>query len=61
MAFKVINKAHLSNDNETIFRQLYIEGSRRVLKAFNKDFPTIQMHDDDKIVGVVIQTRNEYD
>ena len=52
---------HLNNSNETIFRQLYIEGSRRILKAFNKDFPTIQMHDDDKIIGVIIQTRNEYD
>jgi len=51
---------HLKKDNEIIFRQLIIENQYKFLKAINSIFPTIQLDNDDKIIGVVIQTRKNY-
>ncbi|PIQ43216.1 MAG: hypothetical protein COV52_01745 [Gammaproteobacteria bacterium CG11_big_fil_rev_8_21_14_0_20_46_22] len=53
--------AHIHKTNETILRQLYTEGQKQILKAANSAFPSITMNDSDTIVGVVVQTRNEYD
>lgn len=53
--------AYIKKNDEIIFRQLTLEGKYKFLKAFNPMFPTIQMGDEDKIIGVVIQTKNTYD
>src|SRR3989338_6658135 len=49
---------HIKKSNEILFRQLIIDGKYKFIKAINDIFPTIQLQDADKIIGVVIQTRN---
>lgn len=51
---------HLIRTDEIIFRQLLIDGKYRCLKAINGLFPMIELHNDDRIVGVVIQGRNTF-
>ena len=45
---------------DVIFRQLFTEGKFRFLKAANQTFSSYEMQQNDEIVGVVIQARNEY-
>lgn len=52
--------AHIKQNEDIIFRQLYTEGHTYVLKAFNSVFPSLVMANGDFIIGTVIQTRNEY-
>ena len=52
--------AYIKNDEQTLFRQLIIDGKYKFLKAVNSIFPTIQIAGDDKILGVIVQTRNDY-
>ena len=52
--------AHIKKNDEIIFRQLIIEDRYRFLKAINNIFPTIQLDDQDKIIGIVIQIRKSY-
>lgn len=49
---------YLKKNNEILFRQLVIEGKYKFVKAINDIFPAIQLQESDKIIGVVIQTRN---
>ena len=53
--------AYLKKDNEVVFRQLIVENKYKFLKAINTIFPTIKFENCDKIIGVVIQTRKNYD
>jgi SOS-response transcriptional repressor LexA len=52
--------AYIKKNNEMVFRQYIVEDRYKFLKAINNMFPTIQIEDSDKIIGVVIQTRNTY-
>ena len=49
---------YVKKNDEVLFRQLIIEGKTKYLKAINDIFPTIQFEARDKIIGTVIQTRN---
>ena len=49
---------YIKKNDEILFRQLIVEGKYRFIKAINKMFPTIQLQDCDKVIGVIIQTRN---
>lgn len=53
--------AYIQKNNEVIFRQLITEGSYKFLKAINPIFPLVRIGAKDKIIGVVIQTRNTYE
>ena len=52
--------AYIEKDDEVVFRQLIIENKYKLLKAINNIFPPIQLECSDRIIGVVIQTRNNY-
>ncbi|MDH5191208.1 MAG: S24 family peptidase [Gammaproteobacteria bacterium] len=47
------------HDNEPIFRQLVIHEGKRYLKPVNDLYPTLELQDDAKIHGVVIQKYHE--
>ena len=49
---------YIKKSDEILFRQLLVEGKNKFLKAINDIFPTIQLQDSDKVIGIVIQTRN---
>lgn len=50
--------AYVKSNDEIVFRQLVIDGKYKFLKAINSIFPAIPFGETDKIIGVVIQTRN---
>lgn len=50
--------AYIKKSDEVLFRQLVIEGKYKFIKAVNDIFPTIELQGNDKIIGIVIQTRN---
>lgn len=52
--------AHVNKNNEVLFRQYIVENRYKFLQAINSMFPTIEMEDSDKILGVVIQIRKTY-
>ncbi|HLB43182.1 MAG TPA: XRE family transcriptional regulator [Gammaproteobacteria bacterium] len=52
--------AYIKKSDEVVFRQLIVEGKYKFLKAINTIFPTIQLEDTDKIIGIVIQTRKDF-
>lgn len=52
---------YIKKNKEIVFRQLIIDGTYKLLKAVNTIFPIIEIDPSDKIIGVVIQTRNCYD
>ncbi len=47
---------YIESLNESLFRQLIIEGKYQFAKPINDIFPVIQLSDTDKIIGVVIQS-----
>lgn len=49
---------YIKKNDEILFRQLLVEGKNKFLKAINDIFPTLQLQSSDKIIGIVIQTRN---
>lgn len=53
--------SHIKKTDEVIFRQFIIDGSYKFLKAINDIFPTINFEIDDKIIGIVTQTRINHD
>lgn len=53
--------AHIKAMDDVIVRQLIIEGKYNFLKASNPIFPIIQIEDNDDIIGVIVQTRNNYE
>ncbi len=53
--------AYVKKNNEMVLRQYIVEDRYKFLKAINHIFPTITFMDSDKIIGVVIQTRQDYD
>lgn len=53
--------AYIKKNNEMVFRQYIVEDRYKFLKAINNIFPTIQLDESDKIIGVVIQTRQTYE
>lgn len=53
--------AYLKKNDDVVFRQLIVEDKYKFLKAINNIFPTIQFESCDRIIGVVIQTRKNYD
>lgn len=48
---------YLDDKQETIFRQLLVDGKLNLLKALNESFPSIKVTGSDIIIGVVIQVR----
>lgn len=46
--------------DEVLFRELLIDEKYRFLKAANALFPSIELQKNDKIIGVVIQARNNF-
>lgn len=50
----------LHQDNEIIFRQLIIDGSEKLLKPINYNYKSKPLTNDDKILGVIIQAKNNY-
>lgn len=52
--------AYIKEKNITVFRQLVHDDQYQFLKAINTIFPTLQLQRNDKIIGVVIQTRNNF-
>jgi SOS-response transcriptional repressor LexA len=50
----------LKDENRAIFKQLLIDGSRRYLKSINKDYPSISLTANDKILGVMLQARIDF-
>lgn len=50
--------ANMTSSGEIVFRQLISDGKHRLLKPINTIFPTIKLNDDDKILGVIIQSRS---
>lgn len=53
--------AHIKAMDDVVVRQLIIEGKYNFLKASNPIFPIIQIEDSDDIIGVIVQTRNNYE
>ncbi|HHT0604937.1 TPA: S24 family peptidase [Legionella anisa] len=53
--------AHIKAMDDVVVRQLIIEGKYNFLKASNPIFPIIQIEDNDDIIGVIVQTRNNYE
>ena len=52
--------AYIKNRNETIFRKLVMENKYRILKPNNLIFPSIELEPEDRIIGTVIQSRNNF-
>jgi SOS-response transcriptional repressor LexA len=52
--------AYIKKRDEIVFRQLIVEEKYRFLKAVNTIFPVIQLEEHDIIVGIIIQTRKNY-
>ncbi|HHF7375594.1 helix-turn-helix domain-containing protein [Legionella bozemanae] len=53
--------AYIEKEKEILFRQIFIEGSYKILRAINSIFPPIQIENNDQIIGVIIETRHCYD
>ncbi|MDO8954596.1 MAG: S24 family peptidase [Gammaproteobacteria bacterium] len=49
--------AYLSEQKQVIFRQLLLDGKFQYLKALNPIFPTVELKQNDKILGVLVETR----
>ncbi|WP_131795888.1 S24 family peptidase [Fluoribacter gormanii] len=52
---------HIKAMDDIVVRQLIIEGKYTFLRASNPIFPVIQVGDNDDIIGVIVQTRNNYE
>ncbi|MGD9153416.1 MAG: S24 family peptidase [Gammaproteobacteria bacterium] len=53
--------AYRGKNNETIFRQLIMEGQYKFLTAVNEIFPTVKLQDKDQIIGVLVQAIHDYE
>ena len=53
--------AYVKELDDILFRQLIVEGKYKFLKAINKIFPVVQLAENDRIAGVVTQTRQHYE
>jgi SOS-response transcriptional repressor LexA len=51
---------YIKKNDEIVFRQLILEGNYKFLKALNPIFPTIQIGESDRIIGVIIQMVNSF-
>lgn len=51
---------HLENQSQVIFKQILIDGDDIYLKPLNPDFKVVQLHQDYKILGVMVQARSDY-
>lgn len=52
--------AYIKKNDEVVFRQLFVEGKFKFLKAINNIFPSIELQNSDKIIGIIIQTRKNF-
>lgn len=52
--------AHIANTNEVVLRQIFIDGNTQVLKPINNIFEPIKLTANDKIIGVVVQTKRDF-
>ncbi|OIN82981.1 helix-turn-helix domain-containing protein [Francisella sp. TX07-6608] len=52
--------AYLKNEDSVIFRQLFTENNKRILIPINKDFPNINMTDEDVILGKLTRALKNY-
>jgi SOS-response transcriptional repressor LexA len=52
--------AHIRSRDEIVFRKLIIENKYWILKANNRIFPSLHLEKEDKIIGTVIQSRNNF-
>jgi transcriptional regulator with XRE-family HTH domain len=50
---------YISESNDIMLRQLIIEGTYKILQPLNNIFPSINLQANDRIIGVVIQTRQD--
>ena len=53
--------AYVKKDKEILFRQIFIEGSYKILRPINNIFPSRKIEDHDRIIGVIIETRHCYE
>lgn len=53
--------AYIYETEEILFRQLIMDGKCSFLKPINDMFPTIQMSDIDKLIGIVVESRNKHE
>ena len=51
---------YIAATNEVLLRQIFIEGNTKVLKAINSIFDPIKLANEDRIIGVVIQTKRQF-
>lgn len=51
----------INQSNEIIIRKLLVDGKDRILQPLNTSFPSISLHSDDCILGVVIASIKDYE
>lgn len=49
----------MAND-EVMLRQIFINGSKQILKPLNKKYKIIEISKGDRIIGVLVQTKKEF-
>jgi SOS-response transcriptional repressor LexA len=52
--------ASICETKEIIFRQLFVENDRKILKPINPIFPQVVLSKGDTIIGVIVETRTVY-
>ncbi len=52
--------AYIMNNNEVVLRQIFIDGSKQILKPLNQKFETLEITASDRIIGTLVQTKKEF-
>jgi SOS-response transcriptional repressor LexA len=50
----------ISKQKNLIFRQLLIDGANMLLKPINKDFPIINMNENDNIIAKLVKSVKDF-
>jgi len=50
----------ISKQKNLIFRQLLIDGANMLLKPINKDFPIINMNENDNIIAILVKSVKDF-
>jgi SOS-response transcriptional repressor LexA len=51
---------YIQKENNAVFRQYIEEGKNKTLKASNQIIPSILLSEQDKIIGIVVQSKNQH-
>jgi SOS-response transcriptional repressor LexA len=51
---------YLSEEKQTVYRQYLENDNNQILKPLNSAFPTIKLSKNDKIIGVIVQAKNNF-